>query len=90
MNQITVASDCDGTLIDFFTKKPRYEIIALFHAFQKRGCRMYIWSHGGIEHAKECRDRLGLRAEVVEKGSFTPDIAIDDEERHLGRVNIPA
>ncbi len=87
---ITAAFDVDGTLIDFFTGKPRYEIIALFHAFQKRDIKMFIWSGQGIEHAKETAGRLNLQAQCVEKGSFTPDIAVDDEERHNGKINIPA
>lgn len=88
--QSTVAFDTHGTLIDFINEAPRYDIIALFHAFQKRGCKMYIWSNHGVDYAREIRDRLGLRAEIVEKHSFKPDIAIDDEERGIARVVIPA
>jgi predicted HAD superfamily phosphohydrolase YqeG len=88
---ITVAFDVDGTLVDFFDQdKPRYDIIALFHAFQKRGCKMFIWSHAGIEHARDTRRKLGLNAICVEKYSFTPDVAVDDEERGIARVVIPA
>lgn len=88
---ITVAFDVDGTLIDFYREeRPRYDIIALFHSFQKRGCKMYIWSHRGAEHAREIAKRLGLNATCVDKYSIMPDIAVDDEERHIGRVTIPA
>jgi hypothetical protein len=41
---------------------------------------MYIWSGGGVDYATRWRDKLGLTAIVVEKGSFTPDIAFDDED----------
>lgn len=87
---ITVCFDVDGTLLNFMSDQPRYDIIALFHAFQKRGCRMHIWSHKGVDHARETAQKLGLNATIVEKFSFKPDIAVDDEERHLGRVTIPA
>lgn len=90
MDQITVAFDCDGTLVDFFSGKPRYDIVALFHGFQRRGCVMMIWSRTGTDHARETMERLGLRAKIVEKGSLVPDVAVDDEEKNLGRVNIPA
>jgi predicted HAD superfamily phosphohydrolase YqeG len=88
--QIVVCFDCDGTLIDFFSRKPRYEMIALFHSFEKAGCKMYIWSHAGEAHACECRDRLGLKAQTIEKYSIYPDIAVDDEDRGIARVVIPA
>lgn len=88
---ITVAFDVDGTLVDFFDEnKPRHEIVALFHGFQKRKCKMFIWSHQGIEHARKVRDMLSLSAIIVEKLSFVPDIAVDDEERGIARVVIPA
>jgi predicted HAD superfamily phosphohydrolase YqeG len=90
MKQITVAFDCDGTLIDFDTHQPRYEMIALFHAFEAAGCKMFIWSHAGEKHADECDVCLGLKAEVVKKYSFFPDIAVDDEDRGIARVVIPA
>ena len=87
---ITVAFDCDGTLVDFYTQTPRYDIVTLFHCFQKRGCKMYIWSHAGEEHARQVRDALGLHADIVEKLSFKPDIAVDDELKGIARITIPA
>ena len=87
---ITVCFDVDGTLFQFATDKPRYDIIALFHAFQKRGCRMFIWSHAGMDHAREAQRKLGLSGQCVEKYSFMPDIAVDDEERGIARIVIPA
>ena len=87
---ITVCFDVDGTLVDFFTDKPRYDIIALFHCFERRKCKMFIWSHRGLEHAKETAQRLNLNAQCVEKYSFFPDIAVDDEDRGIARVVIPS
>ncbi len=91
-----VCFDVDGTLIHQegpLCDTPRYEIIALFKSFESLGCMMYIWSGGGVQYAKRWRDKLGLTALVVEKGSFTPDIAIDDmaheSEFNLGKVNLP-
>lgn len=85
---IKIAWDVDGTLIGIVDDKPRYDIIALFHSLEKLGCKMYIWSGGGIDYATRWRDRLGLTAEVVAKGSFVPDIAFDDETDKLGKVGI--
>lgn len=85
----TIAFDTDGTLIHITEDVPRYDIIAIFLAFQKLGCKMVIWSGGGIDYATRWRDKLGLTAEVVAKGSFVPDIAFDDEkECVLGKVTI--
>jgi hypothetical protein len=54
---------------------------------------MIVWSGGGIDYATHWRDKLGLKAEVLEKGSFVPDLAFDDmaheSEFNLGKVNVP-
>lgn len=87
----TVAFDVDGTLIYQVGEKedkPKYEVIDLFRIFERLGFNMYIWSGGGIDYATIKRDNLGLTADVVAKGSFTPDIAVDDEKVKLGKVNI--
>lgn len=90
-----IAFDVDGTLIHQGGDKidtPRYEIVNLFLAFKALGYEMYIWSGGGIDYAERWRDKLGLDAKVVEKGSFKPDIAVDDmaheSEFNLGVVNL--
>lgn len=87
---LQIAFDVDGTLIHQVGEKedtPRYGVIALYHLLEKFGNDMYIWSGGGIDYATRWRDKLGLVGEVVQKGSFKPDIAIDDEEVKLGTVN---
>jgi hypothetical protein len=104
--RITVAFDCDGTLIcsggiiiddnpdtseqlhAFPPDTPRYDIIELFHIFERLGCSMYIWSGSGIDYATRWAEKLGLRATIVTKGSFQPDIALDDMDVQLGRINI--
>ena len=67
---------------------PRYDVIALFKAFQGLGYETYIWSGGGIDYAKRWAAKLGLSATIVEKGSFRPDIAVDDMAVELGITNI--
>lgn len=89
--QPTIAFDVDGTLIEQVGEKadtPRYDIIEMFLKFHHLGCHMFIWSGSGMDWAERWRDKLGLEAQVVAKGSFTPDIAIDDCEVTLGKVNI--
>jgi hypothetical protein len=41
-----------------------------------------------MDYAEMWKQKLGLDATVVEKYSFVPDIAVDDEEFNLGKVNI--
>lgn len=92
---VKIAFDVDGTLIHQageLCDTPRYDIIQLFKSFEALGYDMYIWSGGGIDYATHWRDKLGLTAKVVGKGSFTPDIAVDDmaheSEFNLGKVNL--
>jgi hydroxymethylpyrimidine pyrophosphatase-like HAD family hydrolase len=88
---LDIAFDIDGTLIHQVGEKedtPRYDIIDMFHKFEALGFNMIIWSGGGIDYATRWRDKLGLKADVIVKGSFTPDIAVDDMEVELGIVNI--
>lgn len=93
----TVCFDVDGTLIHQSGERenaPRYEVIDLYRSLERLGFQMFIWSGGGIDYAAHWRDKLGLfDAIVVAKGSFQPDIAVDDmahsSEFNLGKVNIP-
>ena len=96
---VRVCFDVDGTLIHQMGEKPdtpRYEVIQLYYLFEKFGCEMYVWSGGGVDYARHWRDKLGLmNAKVVMKGSFQPDIAVDDmdldfrmRENSLGKVNL--
>jgi len=91
-----VAFDVDGTLIHQagdLCDTPRYDIIALFKLFEAQGCRMIIWSGGGVQYASRWADKLGLKASVIVKGEIKPEIAVDDmaheSEFDLGIVNIP-
>jgi len=86
----TAAFDVDGTLIHALSDRivPRYPVIQLFRTLEAMGCEMYIWSGGGEDYARMIANRLGLNATVVSKGSFTPDIAIDDFETKLGKTDL--
>jgi len=91
VKRVLVAFDVDGVLIYQVGEKedtPRYEVISFFHSFEDFGCIMYIWSEGGIDYAETWRKKLGLEAIVVEKGSFKPDVAVDNEDVDLGVVNL--
>lgn len=88
---ITICFDVDGTLIHQSgdgEDTPKYDNIALFHHFERLGCKMYIWSGGGMGYAERWAQKLGLKAEIAEKGSFKPDIAVDDMFVTLGKVNL--
>ncbi len=94
--KLKIAFDVDGTLIHQageLSDTPRYDIIALFKSFEKLGCEMFIWSGGGVDYATRWRDKLGLKAKIMGKGEFVPDIAFDDmaheSEFNLGTVNVP-
>jgi len=89
--QPTIAFDVDGTLIDF-NDKPKYDMVLLFRVLSDLGCEMYIWSGTGKDWAEEWAFKLGLKAKIVEKCSFKPDITFDDmahrSDFDLGTINI--
>lgn len=95
-----IAFDVDDTLIipavatGLATDTPNYEMISLYLWFQKQGHRMIIWSGGGEDYARMWAEKLGLKPDVVafkcvEKAEeLKPDIAFDDCNVELARVNI--
>ena len=92
MSTLDIAFDVDGTLIhregETSQDTPKYDVISLFKFFESRGNTMYVWSGGGVSYAESWVCKLGLKAIVVAKGSFIPDIAVDDMDVKLGKVNI--
>lgn len=82
-----VAFDVDSTLVDA-AHRPMHDSIALFRQLESFGCKMYIWSGGGVDYAKQTADRLNLEAEVVVKGSIEVDLAVDDQKVTLGKANL--
>lgn len=88
---LNICFDVDGTLIEQVGENedtPKYDVIALFHFFEKKGNNMFIWSGGGVDYAERWSRKLALKATIVVKGSFKPDIAVDDMNVNLGVVNI--
>ena len=99
----TVAFDVDETLLGE-GNRPREDVIQFLRLFHKFGCDVVVWSNGrgaydesSVEYAKRICNEIGVApiVRVVEKGSFDPDITIDDldiwtriSEGTLGRVNI--
>lgn len=90
MKNTTIAFDVDGTLIDPLGR-PRYDVISFLKQCLDFGMRVYVWSGGGVEYAKNRLSQLGLdhlRIYVVNKGDVRPHIAVDDEEVLLGAINL--
>lgn len=87
-----IAFDVDGTLVDK-DDQPRPEIIVLLKALagNKRN-QIVIWSGGGEGYAAMWGRRLHLDNHVwsywSKIGSPQPDLAIDDEDVLLGKVNL--
>lgn len=74
----TIAFDVDGTLVSV-DGKPRPEVIELLKAFQNLGYTVAVWSGGGVDYAKGWVNRLNIEnVQVVRKGSFVPELAVDD------------
>jgi|TARA_R100000049_G_C1920142_1_gene65545 phosphoserine phosphatase len=89
--KLTIAFDVDGTLIteDYRGPEPRYDIIHLYHWFERQGHKMYIWSGGGTDYAQRWAEKLGLGAEVIVKEKREGiDIAVDDCEANLAPTMI--
>jgi hydroxymethylpyrimidine pyrophosphatase-like HAD family hydrolase len=89
--KIKVAFDVDGTLIHQagpLCDTPNYLVIGMFQMFESIGCDMIIWSGGGIDYAEQWARKLGLSATILEKGSILVDIAIDDLDVLMGKVNL--
>lgn len=88
--------------IGMYGAVPNYDTIALYKWFQAQGNHMIVWSGGGIDYARTWAEKLGLNPdEIIEKkktykpnvgeyASDSPDvdIAFDDCEVDLGKVNV--
>lgn len=79
---ITVAFDCDGTLIDY-EGNMNTPLVALATALaQLRGeVEVIVWSGGGQGYAEGVAQRCGLPSHVkayMKHRDLHPDIAIDD------------
>lgn len=94
MEKLQIAFDVDDTLIipSVVTGNrdiPNYETIAIYRWFQAQGCHMIVWSGSGVDWAETWSEKLGLKPdEVIVKGSREVDIAFDDCDVKLGKVNV--
>lgn len=88
-----IAFDVDDTLIipsvvTGTRDVPNYKVINIFQWFQEQGNDMIIWSGSGMDWAATWAEKLGLRARIIVKGSEMVDIAFDDCDVELGKVNV--
>lgn len=69
---------------------PDYDIIQVLRWFFQNGDEIFFWSAGGMDYCQDIVIKLGLNhyGKVVEKGSFKPDIAFDDQKTTLGKVDV--
>lgn len=92
MNKEKIAFDVDGTLIreTDFGSAPRYEIIEKLLWFNKLGYQTYVWSGSGMDYAKRWTEKLGITCAIVipKDNQQGIDIAFDDQEVQLAKVNI--
>ena len=89
-----IAFDLDNTLIKKSNNGediPNYGAIFFLHMFLAlNDVRIFVWSWSGIDYAKRWVEKLWIseNVKVIVKGSIDVDIAVDDEEVNLGKVNI--
>lgn len=89
--KIKVAFDVDGTLIyqaGELYETPRYDMVQAFKFFESIGCHMIIWSGGGMDYAERWAQKLGLKAQILEKSSIKVDITFDDLFMTAGAINL--
>lgn len=78
---------------------PDYDLIAVLRWFHNNGDEVFVWSAGGTDYAQTIVDKLGLRklvtvipkvssAKLLEKRYEGMDIAFDDCETNLAKVDI--
>lgn len=93
---MTVAFDCDGTLIDVIEDQPRPEIVEIAKALMRAKHDVTIWSGGGERYAQLVARRCGLdgmeataRAKPVGANiQGIVDVAFDDQAVVYGKINI--
>ncbi len=91
-----IAFDIDDTIIvpSVVTRDrdvPNYDTIAIYKWFQSQGHEMILWSGSGMDWAETWGSKLGLQPfSVQSKIIFDPtiDIAFDDCDVNLGKVNV--
>lgn len=69
---------------------PHYEVIAIYKWFQDQGHYMIIWSGSGLDWARRWAEKFNLCPDEIrmKEKSDDVDIAFDDCEVDLGKVNV--
>lgn len=78
---------------------PNYDLISVLRWFHNNGDKVFVWSAGGADYAQTIVDKLGLSklvtvitkinsAKLLEKRYEGMDIAFDDCETNLAKVDI--
>lgn len=98
-----IAFDIDDTIwkIDRKNKRqvPDYDLIQVLRWFVNNGDEVFVWSAGGQDYTQTIVDKLGLTdlvtviskissAKLLEKRYEGMDIAFDDCESNLAKVDI--
>lgn len=90
-----IAFDIDDTLWKCvwrprLSQVPDYDLIQVLRWFYNNGDTIYFWSAAGIDYTQTIIDKLGLTeyGHVIRKGSMQVDIAFDDEETKLGKIDV--
>lgn len=98
-----IAFDVDDSIwkIDREHKRqvPDYDLIQVLRWFYNNGDEVFVWSAGGQGYAQDIVDKLGLtemvtcipkisRAKLLEKRYEGMDIAFDDCETNLAKVDV--
>ena len=87
---MNVCFDVDGCILTS-DRKPIRANIEILKVISLRH-KVYVWSGNGYEYAYHWVKELKLEKRVCgvlnKYGSFRPDIAFDDHEIDLGRLNI--
>jgi len=84
---MNICFDIDGCLVS--DGKPIKANVALAKVLSKSH-KVYLWSGNGWKYAANWNENLDLNISgVLDKyNTFKPDIAFDDKEIDLGRLNI--
>lgn len=74
----------------YLKQVPDYDLIQVVRWFAGNGDEVYFWSSGGTDYCQLIIGNLGLNdlGKVVVKGSIHPDIAFDDQETMLAKVDV--
>lgn len=92
---VKIAFDVDNTLIvksNNGEDVPNYGVIHLIMTINVmvRDVDLIVWSGSGVDYARRWTEKLGIAeaTRVIGKGQEKVDIAFDDEEVLLGKVNL--